>query len=71
MGRSAIKILEKGIKGMAFAFVFPGQGSQFVGMIRELVEEYDVVRQTFIQASSVLGYDLLDVCLQGPKERMD
>ncbi|MCX9610313.1 ACP S-malonyltransferase, partial [Vibrio cholerae] len=41
-----------------FAIVFPGQGSQAVGMLADLAEQYAVVKQTFAEASEVLGYDL-------------
>ena len=43
---------------MPKAIVFPGQGSQAVGMLADLHENYDVVKQTFAQASDALGYDL-------------
>jgi len=43
---------------MAFAFVFPGQGSQSVGMLAGLAASGPAVRETFAEASSVLGYDL-------------
>lgn len=43
---------------MTKAIVFPGQGSQAVGMLADLYENYDVVKQTFAQASDALGYDL-------------
>lgn len=43
---------------MTKAIVFPGQGSQAVGMLADLHENYDVVKQTFAQASDALGYDL-------------
>lgn len=42
------------------AFVFPGQGSQKIGMLDELAVQFDVVAQTFAEASAVLGYDLWD-----------
>ena len=41
-----------------FAMVFPGQGSQTVGMLAELAGDYPIVQETFKQASEVLGYDL-------------
>ncbi len=51
---------------MSLAFVFPGQGSQSVGMLAELAEAEPGVRDTFDQASNVLGYDLWELCQQGP-----
>ena len=49
------------------AFVFPGQGSQSVGMLAQLAETYPVVKQTFAQASAVLGFDLWDLVANGPE----
>lgn len=49
------------------AIVFPGQGSQAVGMLGELAEQYGVVQQTFSEASEVLGYDLWALVQQGPE----
>ncbi|MGF1705091.1 ACP S-malonyltransferase [Enterovibrio baiacu] len=49
-----------------FAVVFPGQGSQTVGMLAELAEQFDVVKQTFAEASDVLGYDLWALVQNGP-----
>jgi len=46
---------------MSYAFVFPGQGSQSVGMLAELAESNPVVKEVFAEASEVLGYDLWDV----------
>lgn len=54
-----------------FAMVFPGQGSQAVGMLAELATEYAVVQQTFQQASDVLGYDLWQLVQQGPTEELN
>jgi [acyl-carrier-protein] S-malonyltransferase len=51
---------------MSIAFVFPGQGSQSVGMLAALAEAEPVVRETFDEASSVLGYDLWALCQHGP-----
>lgn len=51
---------------MAFAVVFPGQGSQSVGMLADLATEYSEVGETFSEASDVLGYDLWALCQNGP-----
>jgi [acyl-carrier-protein] S-malonyltransferase len=51
---------------MSLAFVFPGQGSQSVGMLAALAAAEPVVQQTFGEASAVLGYDLWDLCQHGP-----
>jgi len=55
----------------AVGFVFPGQGAQSVGMGRWLVEQHAVARDVFSHAAEVLGYDLLDLCLNGPQAKLD
>lgn len=55
---------------MSFAFVFPGQGSQSVGMLASLSGVDPVVRATFEEASSALGYDLWQLVQEGPAERL-
>ena len=52
---------------MSLAFVFPGQGSQSIGMLAELGAAEPVVRETFAEASEVLGYDLWALCQDGPE----
>ena len=42
-----------------FAIAFPGQGSQSVGMLAELAETYPIIKETFAEASAVLGYDFV------------
>lgn len=56
---------------MSLAFVFPGQGSQSVGMLGELAAAHAEVGQTFAAASEVLGYDLWDVVQNGPADRLN
>lgn len=53
------------------AMVFPGQGSQSVGMLAHLAEQFGVVQQTFAQASNVLGYDLWHLAAEGPAEKLN
>jgi len=53
-----------------FAFVFPGQGSQSVGMMRALAEFDPLVGETFAEASDVLGYDLWTLCQEGPEDQL-
>jgi len=52
------------------AFLFPGQGSQAVGMGKELAEKYPVARQTFEEADEALAYKLSQLCFAGPEERL-
>ncbi|GEA49550.1 malonyl CoA-acyl carrier protein transacylase [Vibrio inusitatus NBRC 102082] len=54
-----------------FAIVFPGQGSQSLGMLAELGEQFDIVKQTFAEASEVLGYDLWALIQDGPVEDLN
>src|SRR5215470_7409784 len=53
------------------AFLFPGQGAQKVGMGRQLCETLPAARRLFDEAAEVLGYDLGDVCWNGPPERLN
>jgi [acyl-carrier-protein] S-malonyltransferase len=52
---------------MTLAIVFPGQGSQSVGMLAALAAAEPLVQQTFAEASGVLGYDLWELCRNGPE----
>lgn len=54
-----------------FAFVFPGQGSQTVGMLAELAAQFPIVEETFGEVSSALGYDLWQLVQQGPAEELN
>ena len=56
---------------MSFGVVFPGQGSQRVGMLEEAAGAFSVVSDTFFEASEALGYDLWQLVSQGPAEKLD
>src|SRR5262245_22322170 len=53
------------------AFLFPGQGAQTVGMAKTLCETLPAAKTLFSEAAEVLGYDLLDVCVNGPPEKLN
>jgi len=52
------------------ALIFPGQGSQVVGMGKELADKYPVARETFEEADHALGYKLSQLCFDGPEEQL-
>jgi [acyl-carrier-protein] S-malonyltransferase len=54
----------------SIAFLFPGQGSQTVGMGKDLFDKYPVGRQTFEEADDALGYKLSQVCFEGPEDQL-
>jgi [acyl-carrier-protein] S-malonyltransferase len=56
---------------MSLAFVFPGQGSQSIGMMGSLAAMSPVIQATFAEASAVLGYDLWQLCQTGPAELLN
>ena len=52
------------------AAIFPGQGSQYVGMGKDIFEEFAVAREAFEIATDVVGFDLKEVCFEGPEEKL-
>ncbi len=52
------------------AFVFPGQGAQFVGMGKDLYEKYEKVKEIFDKAVEILGYDIRKLCFEGPEDEL-
>ncbi len=55
----------------SLAFVFPGQGSQSLGMLAELADQHPLILETFKEASEALGYDLWHLVQQGPEEQLN
>ena len=56
---------------MKIAFIFPGQGSQYVGMAKEFIENFKESKEVFDLASGLLGYDLAQLCMHGPAEKLN
>ena len=54
-----------------FSLIFPGQGSQTVGMNKELYEKFDMVKKLFHEADNILDFSLSSLILEGPKEQLD
>ena len=54
-----------------FSVIFPGQGSQIIGMGKEFFEKYNLVKELFNEADSVLGFPLSKIILEGPKDKLD
>ncbi len=55
----------------SIGLVFPGQGAQFVGMGRWLIDNFPVARNLYVRASDLLGYDLIELSISGPATRLD
>src|SRR3954466_8166726 len=54
----------------SIAFLFPGQGSQAVGMGKDLAETYPIARQTFEEADAALGFKISALCFEGPEDQL-
>ncbi len=52
------------------AYIFPGQGSQYVGMGKDLCAEFPAARELFLKADAVLGFSLSKICFEGPEEEL-
>lgn len=56
---------------MKLGFVFPGQGSQFVGMGKDYYEKYECVREVYNKANQILGFDIAKLSFEGPEEDLN
>ena len=54
-----------------FSVIFPGQGSQVIGMGKEFFEKYNIVKELFLEADDALGISLSKIIMDGPKEELD
>ena len=54
-----------------FSVIFPGQGSQIVGMGKEFFDKYEIVKKLFQEANEILNFDISKMILEGPKENLN
>ncbi len=54
-----------------FSVIFPGQGSQIVGMAKELYQKFEIVKKIFNEADKTLSFPISEIILEGPKEELD
>ena len=54
-----------------FSVIFPGQGSQLVGMGKDFFDRYDIVKKLFKEGDDALGFNISKIILEGPKEDLD
>ena len=54
-----------------FSVIFPGQGSQIVGMSKELHKKFDIVKKLFNEADNILDFSISSLILEGPKEQLE
>ena len=66
-----LSIINKRFLILKTAFVFPGQGSQSIGMLADIAAQYPLISQTFKEASDVLGYDLWDLVQNGDADQLN
>lgn len=56
---------------MSYGFIFPGQGSQSIGMMSDLASQYPIVKTLYEEASNILGYDLWKIVQEGPEDKLN
>ena len=56
---------------MKTAFIFPGQGSQVVGMGKDVASAFPAAAEVFAKANDIVGYDLRAICFEGPAEKLN
>ncbi len=72
MGRHGCPVLSNvlSVNSISAAYLCSGQGSQFVGMAKDLHDKFDHAKRRFAQANEILGFDLADICFNGPEDEL-